>query len=349
MRRALGVLVLLGLGTGLFVAGFVLGNRETGTGETIEKIIAPVATPYAAYRVESMQNEALGSGPIEIKEVLAEKEGFTSYLFSHEFQPAPYSRERKKVTGLINLPEEGGEYPVALMLRGYVDPEMYWSGVGTRSAGEYFAENGFITVAPDFLGYGGSDPEAGNIFETRFQTYTTALSVLNALGKITTVEGTKPASSWDGKNIVIWAHSNGGQVALTVLAATGARYPTALWAPVTKPFPYSVLYFTDEAEDGGKLIRTELAKLEKVYDLGEFSFTNYLSRIAAPLLLHQGTADDAVPVEWSEGFVQKAEEAGVEIEYRRHAGADHNMKPAWNEAAQEDLEFFRAMIDKTDS
>ena len=35
-----------------------------------------------------------------------------------------------------------------------------------------------------------------------------------------------------------------------------------LWAPVSKPFPYNILYYTDEAEDRGKWLRGEIAKFE---------------------------------------------------------------------------------------
>ena len=101
--------------------------------------------------------------------------------------------------------------------------------------GEYFRDNEYITLAPDFLGYGGSDSESSNIFESRFQTYTTVLTLLKSINK-------ENFPNWDQKNIFIWAHSNGGQIALTVLEITGENYPTVLWAPVTESFPYSILF-----------------------------------------------------------------------------------------------------------
>ena len=83
-----------------------------------------------------------------------------------------------------------------------------------------------------------------DVFEERFQTYTTAMNLLAGIEK------------WEraGK-IGIWGHSNGGQIALTVLEISQKEYPTVLWAPVSKPFPYSILYYTDEAEDRGKALR----------------------------------------------------------------------------------------------
>lgn len=239
----------------------------------------------------------------------------------------------KKVTGLINIPEANGKYPIVILLRGYVDQSIYQTGVGTKRVGEYFRDNGYITLAPDFLGYGGSDSESTNIFESRFQTYTTVLTLLKSITK-------ENFPMWDEENIFIWAHSNGGQVALTVLEVTDANYPTVLWAPVTEPFPYSVLYYTNESEDGGKFIRQKLAKFEEDYDVDKFSLTNYLDIINAPIEYHLGTNDDAISFEWRDRFLKKMKILEKDITNYNHPGADHNMNPLWDEVMQQTLLFF---------
>ena len=206
------------------------------------------------------------------------------------------------------------------------------------------------------MGYGGSDEEAGNIFESRFQTYTTALVLLKTLEALPTgsdlVKGptqltNQPASTSANLGglinhgpISIWGHSNGGQIALTLLEATMGTYPTVLWAPVSKPFPYSVLYYTDESDDLGKLIRRELANFEEDYDVEQFSIHKYYDRVRAPIQLHQGTTDDAVPDKWSYELNKKLKEQEVDIDYLVYPGADHNLKPSWNTAVQKSLEFF---------
>ena len=240
--------------------------------------------------------------------------------------------DSKKVTGLINLPESINA-PVVILIRGYVDQYIYTTGVGTKRVGEYFRDNGYITLAPDFLGYGGSDIESSNIFESRFQTYTTVLTLISSVNK-------ENFPTWDGKNIFIWAHSNGGQIALTTLSVTGADYPTVLWAPVTEGFPYSVLYYTNESEDGGKFIRNKLAKFEEDYDVDKFSLTNYLDRIKAPIEYHLGTNDDAISSEWRDRFLKKMKALDKDIKNYNHPGADHNMNPLWGDVIQKTYTFF---------
>lgn len=245
----------------------------------------------------------------------------------------------KKVTGLINTPDGVGPFPLVVLIRGYVDQSIYQTGVGTKRVGEYFRDNGYITLAPDFLGYGGSDPESSNIFESRFQTYTTVLTLLKSI-KYPNSTLRDPLDKWDGKNIFIWAHSNGGQIALTILAATGEDYPTVLWAPVSEAFPYSILFYTNESEDGGKFIRQKLAKFEEDYDVDKFSFTNYLDKINAPIEYHWGTADDAVSSEWRDRFLNKMKKLHKDLTNYNHSGADHNMNPLWSEVMQKTLKFF---------
>ena len=323
----------------LFLAGILgfLGWRFNNKGEQTFQT-TPKQRPFDVYSIDNLSKYRSLPGFIKIERVLRQDDNFTSYLFSFNFNPNPASSQKKKVSGLINTPAttqtpQNQKFPAVVMLRGYVDQKIYQTGDGTRRAGEYFAENGFITVAPDFLGYGDSDTEAGNIFETRFQTYTTVLSLISSLGSL---------ENWDKTNIFLWGHSNGGQIALTILEITGADYPTTLWAPVSKPFPYSILYYTDESDDGGKLIRSELAKFEDVYDTDLYSIHKYYNRIKARVQLHQGTADDAVPKEWSDGLANTLLGLDLDLDYFVYPEADHNLNPAWDTVVERDLQFFKS-------
>lgn len=290
-----------------------------------------VKKPYLKYSILEMSKNPLPEGEIKIIKELEKANDYTSYLFEFEFNPEIDTSLTKKTTGIINIPAGKETYPLVIMLRGFVDQKIYTSGMGTKNSASFFAANGLITVAPDFLGYATSDPEAQNIFEARFQTYVTAVSLTKSLHKI---------EKWNKKDVFIWGHSNGGQIALTTLEITGAGYPTVLWAPVSKPFPYSVLYYTDESEDKGKLIRSELAKFEDVYDTDFFSLDCCMTNINAPIQIHQGTADDAVPKEWSDILTSKLEGLDKKVDYFVYQGADHNLQPSWNQALSRSFEFF---------
>lgn len=329
-------LVIAGLVLGYFLTPYfkILLNRlMPKTNDS--NVVKIIPKPLDKYSILNLSETSVKPSEITIEKTISESKNFNSYLFSINLDPTLKGKDNKKVTGLINLPNKDGKLPIILMLRGFVDQKTYTTGIGTQRAGEYFANNGFITIAPDFLGYGGSDTEASNIFESRFQTYTTSLTVLDSLSSI---------SEWNQTDLFIWGHSNGGQIALTLLEITGKEIPTVLWAPVSKPFPYSILYYTDESDDLGKLIRKELAGFEENYDVNEFSIHNYLNRIKAPLEIHQGTSDDAVPVTWTNDLVKNLEDLKVDVKYYKYPGADHNLQPNWSLAVQRSLNFFESFI-----
>ncbi len=327
--------------------------------EIVKESTQVVSKPLEKYSIENLQKANWQPGVFIIEKEIADEKLYKSYLFSFTFNPEVEGNVKKKTTGQINIPKEGsGPFPLVLMFRGYVDQTMYTTGTGTRPAAKYFAEHGFITLAPDFLGYAGSDKEAGNVFETRLQTYTTAVSLLKTIEQFKTNhelvkvntglnESTQlPNYLINYPSISIWAHSNGGQIALSSLEITGVNYPTVLWAPASKPFPYVVLYYTDESDDGGKFIRRELSKFEELYDVDKYSYTNYIDSIQAPIQLHQGTVDEAVPILWSNELTGRLKKAGKDITYFTYPGADHNLRPQtnWDSVVERDVEFFKKYI-----
>lgn len=332
-----------------FFVGFKSGKGETGNDSNLlTEVIETASRPLEKYSIKNLTAVQIPVGNLTILSTFdtgLKDANFDSYIIEFEFSPDLNPKFRKKTTGLLNIPKDISYPPLILMIRGYVDETIYTTGVGTKNAGFYFAEQGFATIALDYLGYAESDSEAGDIFESRFQTYTATLSLIKTLENITipTSRGITKTSA-DKEPLMIWAHSNGGQIALTILAITQKDIPTVLWAPVTKPFPYSVLYYTDESTDGGKLIRKHLADFETLYDVNEYSFTNYLPQITAPILLQQGISDDAVPWEWSTAFANKLTALEKDVTYIGYPGADHNMRPSWDEAIEEDAKFYKKYL-----
>ena len=317
-----------------FLGGWFFNNLLTSDENTIvDKLLTEevIERPLERYTIENLSKVSISPGVLTLGETIEENESYNSYLFSMEFNPSIEGVGTKSTSGMINIPNGEGKYPLVVMFRGYVDQTIYQTGMGTKNSGGYFADKGFITVAPDFLGYAGSDTETSNIFESRFQTYVTALTLMKSLDQV---------EVWDGQNTFIWGHSNGGQIAITVLEITKDDIPTTLWAPVTKNFPYSILYYTDESTDKGKFIRSELAEFEQVYDVENYSLDNYVSSIDSVFLIHQGTADDAVPSSWTDSFVQTLKDEEVDVTYYKYQGADHNLRPSWDTVVERDYNFF---------
>ncbi len=315
--------------------------------------------PLQAYSINKLQQQSF---PVEqaivVKELIDANNQLEKWLFF-------YRSQGKNISGVINiatqnLNEQGVvELPAIIMLRGWVPAENYYPGLGTKNAAQAFAQAGFITLAPDFLGYGQSDSDLSDSWEARFIKPINVIDLINTLKTYPEIVIPEALASKTKKIIVqpqlaIWAHSNGGQIALSTLEILQTNIPTTLWAPVTAPFPYSVLFYSNDYEDEGKATRQLLSIFERDYDVFDFSITHHLDSLYGPIQIHHGLKDFVAPITWSDDFVKKIEaenqhrlqsdQETIEYNYYRYQEADHNLQPNWQTAINRDIAFFRETL-----
>ncbi len=366
MKKAL-ILVLVLAFIGSIVGVYLFFPKHTPISILPEFPKPSPDLPLLKYRIETMHESSYSASNITVEKMIKDEPTYTSYLFSFE-------TTQKKMTGLLNIPKSktasASSFPVLVMVRGYIPPATYQSGAGTKSAAEFFAAHGYVTVAPDFLGFGGSDPESSDIWEARFQKPIQVAELIKTVQMqpeisipadiLKSAPTLTAATQLQNTHVGMWAHSNGGQIALTTLEILNQPIPTTLWAPVTAPFPYSVLYFSDEEADEGKASREWINEFDQKYDALEFSLSQHLNLLTGPLQLHQGVADEAIHYIWSDEFVDKikaentrrkplaatasAEVAEglkpIEITYYKYPNSNHNMQPDWSTIIQRDEVFF---------
>ena len=119
--------------------------------------------------------------------------------------------------------------------------------IRTRREPEYFANNGFITIKPDYRGNGNS--ELDNQALMRFAYPIDVLNLIASVGNIPQANQNK---------IFLWSHSMGGEVSLEVLEIASKKpelsskiKAAVFWAPVTDP---------DEVVFQGKLAENPRSK-----------------------------------------------------------------------------------------
>jgi len=255
--------------------------------------------------------------------------------FDFETWAISFISDGKKISGMMNLPVgyQNKKSPAIIMIRGFAENQGYFIGSGSWRAADELARNGYITVSLDFLGFGLSDDESTDILEARF---------VKPINVISLIESVKKMEIVDPNKIGIWAHSNGGQIAISVLEITGKNYPTVLWAPMTNSFPQSVL----ETTEGNNIVRIRIEDFEKEYDSKLYSIDNYYEWINSPILIHQGTDDVWCKVEWQEKLRDKFKMWGKEISLDIEYGNDHNFKQSWDKVMKMDVEFFNEKFNK---
>lgn len=332
----IGAILIISTGWFLFIR-----NKKVDIISPLSKLTEKPLEKYSFSRLKETQ---FAASNITLDKVLKNGDGYTSYLFYFTDQSkSPSTSSGFKISGMANIPKASGSYPIIIMFRGYIDQKKYTIGEGTRHAGEVFVRNGFITLAPDFLGYGDSDFPSKSAIEERFQTYTTGLSLLSSLSTLkTALAKINSEVQADTNKIGIWGHSNGGHIALSVLEISGKPYPTVLWNPVSKPFPYSILYYTDEFDDHGRALRKVVSDFEKDYTAEKYSLTNYLKWIKAPIQLSQAGADEAVPLRWSDVLNETLTVLQKDVEYAVYPGEDHDFsRGSWSTVVEKSISFYK--------
>lgn len=285
------------------------------------------------YDFDSLRKYGSEGGDLEILgkiEAVENRRKQQKLEYSRQFdtREISFESEGKKVSGMINYqPEKSSLSPVIIMVRGYAEKAGYYPGSGSWRVADKLAEAGYVTIGLDFLGYGNSDGESADPLEARFHKVVEVLDLIDAIKQLPWVDKDK---------IGIWAHSNGGQIALSVLEITGEKYPTVLWAPMTLPFPESVLS-TIDAESP---IKELIDEFQKRYDARRYAFENYYQWIKAPILIQQGTADDQVKLEWQEVVVGELKRLGKDATLDVYYGSDHNMTKGWKEAVDMGISFY---------
>ena len=73
---------------------------------------------------------------------------------------------------------------------------------------------------------------------------------------------------------------------------------------------------------------------------GNVSPINFVENIDDPVILQHGTADESVPLKWSQELNQAMEKADKKIEFYTYEGGKHEFIRYWNQFMRRNLEFF---------
>lgn len=298
-------------------------------------VVLPKPRPLDKYTILNLAKRTYLPSEVRFEKVLKTNKDSVVWQFFYQSDGRRISGAATLPIGVATTSAFIASQKVIVMVHGFVEAETYYSGFGTERVAAELAKNGYLTLAPDLLGLGESDKGPGDSFEDRFLTYTAVLNLLSSVEE-----------KCGGCKVGLWGHSNGGQIAFSVLAITEKAYVTGLWNPVSRFFPFNILFYMDYFEDKGRWLRKALATFEDTYDVDLYSFTNYLSRIKASILVQQGAVDQQVPQRWSDEIVQDLKRDATEaaVMYKIYSGADHNLIPLWDKAVADLIQFYHKTL-----
>lgn len=274
--------------------------------------------------IDDLAARTYGDGEVTIERMLDQNDAFTRYLIH-------YPSDGLTIYGFMDVPTGEGPFPVAIVLHGYIDPDVYQTLAYTTRYADALARAGYLSIHPNLRGYPPSD-SGPNEFRVGM-----AIDALNLIGLVHRAGGTAgPLEAADPDHIGVMGHSMGGGITIRVITAR----PNDVQA--------AVLYGSMNADERVNTARMVFwsggnARVPESYvdeaDLLRISPSTYLDRIAVPVSIHHSDDDTTVPPEWSADLAAQLESLGKSVEYFTYQGTPHT----FNGAA--DTLFMSRMID----
>lgn len=263
--------------------------------------------------IESLRKRKYNGSDLKIVKTISENPAYTKYQIQ-------YRSDGLSISGVMNVPKAGkAPYPVLILNHGYIPPEKYTVGRGSRREQDYFSRRGYVTIHPDFRGYGESSPDPAARYDFNVG-YT--IDVMNLVEAVKKYEG----GILDASRIGMWGHSMGGGVTERIMVLRNDIKAFVLFAPISS-----------DISDNLYLVQGKITDIEKDYGitpetrklLSDSSPYYFLSSVTAPAMIHHGTKDAIVPIEYSKKLSRSLLRNRKTALLYTYEGEQHEFIKAW--------------------
>ena len=216
------------------------------------------------------------------------KEG-RGQMYTYDAKEVCFYRDGMKIYGKLFLPDRKGPLPLVIMEHGFGG-----NLTGMEIYAEKFTENGFAVYAFDFIGGGVESKSDGKMTE---------MSVLTEAADLNTViDGLKETGLFDPENIFLFGGSQGGFVATYVASHRSGDIRALVVLYPAYVLQDDTLKRTPDPENIPETINVMGLTIGQIYNVDAMSFDIYdhMQNYTGNVLIIHGTADEIVPLDYSE-------------------------------------------------
>ena len=250
---------------------------------------------------------------IRLHRATTRHEAYTSYTMS-------YTSDDLRITGMATIPVGGGPFPAVLLNHGYTLPVQFSTGEGTRVMAHTLAHLGYVTLATDYRGLGGSQDSTQLNVGARLDFVIDVLNLAAAAREFPEAQ----------RGLIgMWGHSLGGELAVRAAAVDPWIGPVALWAPLS-------VWMDDLSDYYGVPTSRSSSQLRAALSAG-----NYLDRLTGPVDIHQGGADRVVNPAWASKLHAALQDANVASSLYVYPEVGHLLNAAAHSVVGNTVDFFQ--------
>lgn len=316
-----------------------LNNKKTNSDHTVS--VAPTSSRITvnSLTIAAMKQKPYPGSPLFIESTLTPGTNYNRYLVS-------YLSDGLKQYGLLTVPtgeKPKNGWPVILFNHGYIPPSQYSTQNSYSSFVNPLATAGYLVFKPDYRGNGKSDGIPSQIYVS--PDYLT--DSMNALASI------KQYSNVNPQKIGVLGHSMGGKITLHEQVISKDFKAAAIIAG-TIGDETSILDWWEQRNKTKSISGNDLDTYYKLVQMvtengtpssnpdywNSIDPTKCLIDINTPIQILVGTADKAVPPNFSSSLRDLLQSTGKTVDYHEYVGADHNISPVTESALKEVVIFF---------
>jgi dipeptidyl aminopeptidase/acylaminoacyl peptidase len=268
---------------------------------------------------------------LTVGRVLAETNQYTRYYIT-------YKSGQLTISGIMNVPKgtpPAGGFPVLILNHGYIDPAVYTNGRGLRREQDYLAQRGYVVIHPDYRNHAESDKDVQAEVNLRLGYVEDVINAIKAVQE-------SDLPYLDKDHIGMLGHSMGGGVAQGIMVAQPDLVDAVvLFAPVSGDMRDNFeRWLKRRPEVAERILRTFGSPEEAPEFWDGVSPLTYLKNVSAPVMIHHGTSDDSVPLEWSQRLERELKAQNKEVTFHVYPGEPHEFAAAWPTVMQRTVTFF---------
>ena len=154
-----------------------------------------------------------------------------------------YKGDRERISGVMNVPDGKGPFPVLVLNHGYIDPDIYNPGQGMAREQDFLARRGFVVLHIDYRGHASSTNDPNVDYELRLPYAVDTINAVKAVKSSKLKFLDKDRVGWLGRSM-------GGNVTLTALVARPGLVDAAvIYASTSSLVADNWRTFSRDAED----------------------------------------------------------------------------------------------------